>query len=155
MLNWLKSLVYGPQPTGPPQTLRAFDPSEPAISQDSVRFENEALVVETDREKTVNLFEVRDPQVDKCILTYRASARAEALEGKAYLEMACKLPKLGEHRSRGLEASLSGTQDWTPVETQMFLDRGQKPEHLGLNLVVEGAGRIVMKDVEVLSTPVS
>ena len=155
MLTWLKSLLFGPQPAGPPQTLRAFNPAEPTISRDLVRVENEALIVETDREGTVNLYELQKPEVDQCILTYRATARAEALEGRAYLEMACKFPKVGEHRSRGLQNSLSGPQDWTSVETQVFLDQGQKPEHLGLNLVVEGPGRIVMKDVEVLSTPVS
>ena len=153
MLTWLKSLFLGPQPVGPPETLRAFKSTEPTISKDSVRVEDQALVVEANEKTTVSLFEVKQPSVEKCILTYRANAKAEQLEGKAYLEMQCRFPRLGDHKARGMDNALDGVGDWSPLEAQVYLAAGQSPDSLMLNMVMEGPGRVRMKDVEVIKTP--
>lgn len=155
MLRWLKSIFLGPQPTGPPETLRAFTFRDPILTREAVKVENEALVVESEMNRTVSLYEVPNPSVEKCILTYRAKAKPEEVEGRAFLEMVCKFPQQGEHRARGLESAVSGSNEWTPMETQVYLAAGQKPEHLTLNVVMQGAGKVRVKDVEVLATPVS
>lgn len=155
MLKWLKSIVLGPQPTGPPQILRAFDPAEPTLAGDVVRVEDESFVVEAQKETTVSLFELKTAALEPCILTYKANAKAEGLEGKAYLEMQLKFPKLGEHSAKGVNTSITGSTDWTPLEAPVLLDGGQVPDKLKLNVVVEGQGTVRMKDVEVLRTPIS
>lgn len=153
MLKWLKSL-FGPRPTGPPQTLRAFDPSEPTFSQSGIRVEDDAFVIESKENTKVTLFELNDPGVDQCMLTYRANAKAEDIQGRAFLEMQLKLPKMAEHNAQGLDDAVSGSTDWKPMEAPVYLYSGQKPEKLTLNVVMEGPGKIRMKNVEVLSTPV-
>ncbi len=155
MLRWLKSLFLGPQPVGPPETLRAFKPTEPTISKDSVRVEDQALVLEAKEKTTVSLFEVKQPDVEQCILTYRAKAKADELEGKAYLEMQCQLPRTGVHSAKGINKALEGLGDWSQLETQVYLPPGQSPDFLRLNLIMEGPGRVRMKDVEVIKTPVA
>ncbi len=155
MLRWLKSIFLGPQPVGPPETLRAFKPTEPTISKDLVKVEDQALVLEANEKTTVSLFEVNQPHVDQCILTYRAKAKADRLEGRAYLEMLCRLPRIGDHKVKGVDSALEGLGDWSLLETRVYLPEGQKPELLKLNLVMEGPGRVRMKDVELIKTPVS
>ncbi|MFC1836637.1 hypothetical protein ACFL2Q_18250 [Thermodesulfobacteriota bacterium] len=154
MLKWLKSLFLGPQPSGPPQTFRAFDTSEPMISKDLVKVENDAFVVEAREKTTVTLFEVKKPDLEQCMLTYRAKAKAEDINGRAYLEMQLKFPKLGEHCAKGVNCAVSGSTDWTPMEAPVLLDVGQKPEMMRLNVVMEGPGKVRMKDVEVVRQPV-
>lgn len=155
MLRWLKSIFLGPQPTGPPETVRAFTFRDPTLTRESVRVENESLVLESDENKTVSLYEVKDPPVQQCILTYRAKAKPEEVVGRAFLEMVCRFPKQGEHRARGLESAVTGSDEWTAMETQVYLAAGQKPEHLTLNVVLQGPGKVRVRDVEVLATPVT
>ena len=153
MLKWLKSIVLGPQPAGPPQTFRAFDPSEPTVSHDAVKVENDAFVVQANQDTTVTLFEVAPPEMQRCMLTYRAKAKAEEVDGRAYLEMLLQFPKIGEHRAKGVNTAVTGSSDWTTLEAPVMLDVGQVPETLRLNVVVEGQGTVRMKDVEILRTP--
>ncbi len=153
MLRWLKSIILGPQPVGPPETLRVFKPTDPTISTDSVRVEDQALVLEANEKTTVSLFEVNHPPVEQCILTYRALAKAERLEGKAYLEMQCSFPRVGDHSAKGMDTALDGLSDWSLLEAQVYLAQGQKPDSLKLNMVMEGPGTVRMKDVEVIKTP--
>lgn len=153
MLRWLKSVILGPQPVGPPETLRAFKLSDPTISKDSVRVEDQVLVLETNGKTTVSLFEVKHPPVEQCILTYRAKAKADRLEGKAYLEMLCRFPRVADHSAKGMDKALDGISDWSILETEVYLASGQKPDSLSLNLVMDGPGTVRMKDVELIKTP--
>lgn len=153
MLKWLKSL-FGPRTTGPPQTIKSFDASEPTLSKSGVRVENGAFVLEAKEKTTVPLFELTDPGVDQCLLTYRAKAKAEDFNGKAFLELQLKLPKMPEHSAQSIDDAVSGSTDWKSMEAPVYLYSGQKPEKLKLNVVMDGQGTIRMKDVEVLSAPV-
>ena|GEM_PF-1097905 len=47
----------------------------------------------------------------------------------------------------------TGITDWSAYETPFFLNRGEKPDLIRLNLVIEGKGTVWMKDVEVLRLP--
>jgi hypothetical protein len=103
--------------------------------------------------QTIRLFEVRDPQVEQCQLTYRAKIKTEGLAGRAYLEMWCCLLGRGEFFSKGLHQTVSGTTDWASFEIPFFLKKGEKPDLIKLNLVVEGMGKVWLKDIELLKTP--
>ena len=155
MFRWLlKRLFRIPEPAGPPQLLRALTVAEATINQDVVVVQDDAWCITCGEEdRTIRLFEVPLPDAEQCILTYRAKLKTEGVGGRAYLEGWCRLPGQGEFFSRGLNHTVSGTNDWASYETPFFLKRGQKADLFKLNIVVEGGGRIWIKGVEVLKTP--
>ena len=155
MLNWLKSLFSMPKPAGPPQTIRTFSANERTITQDGVRVDADAIRIEATGSRTVRLYEVKDPGVQQCIVTYRAEMKAEKVEGRAFLEMWCSFPGRGEFFSKGLHQPLTGTSDWARFEIPFYLKRGQTPDLIKLSLVVEGRGVVWMKNIQLLKTPLS
>jgi len=102
---------------------------------------------------TVRLFEVSGLDVDDARLIYCAKVRTEGVEGLVYLEMWCHFPGKGEFFSRGLQTPLSGTTDWTTEETPFFLKKGEKPDYVKLNLVVNGKGTAWIDDIRLLRGP--
>jgi hypothetical protein len=155
MLTWLKSLFSAPQPAGPPQVLQAFAPDRPTITQSGIRAEQGAWRIDATGKQTIRLFEVESPAVEQCLLTYRAELKSEALEGRAFLEMWCRLPGRGEFFSKGHHQAVSGTANWAHYEIPFYLRRGQKPDLIKLNLAVEGAGTVWLRHIELLKTPLT
>ena len=155
MLRWLKSLFSMPKPAGPPQTIRTFSVNERTITQDGVRVDADAIGIESTGSRTVRLYDVKDPGVQQCIVTYRAEMKAERVDGRAFLEMWCSFPGRGEFFSKGLHQPLSGTSDWARFEIPFYLKRGQTPDLIKLSLVVEGQGIVWLKNIELLKTPLS
>jgi hypothetical protein len=153
MLAWLKSMFDAPKPSGPIETLRPFRNTQPTLSRDRISVSGEGWFVDSKEGQTVRLFEIQDPQVDQCLLTYRAKMKTDSLAGGAYLEMWCRLPGRGEFFSKGLQQKASGTTDWASYEVPFSLKKGQRPDLIKLNLVVEGRGKIWLKDVQLLKTP--
>jgi hypothetical protein len=156
MLNSLKSLFARPKPAGPPQVLRAFAPNQPTITQTGIRVENGAWHIDSSaQEQTIRLFEVENPAVEQCLLTYRAELKAEDLQGRAFLEMWCRLAGRGEFFSKGYKQAVSGTVDWARYEIPFYLKEGQKPDLIKLNVVVEGQGTVWLRNLELLKTPLA
>ncbi len=153
MLDRLTSLFRTPKASGPPQVIRRFDVSEPTIAVSGVAVEEGALRIDAGEPQTFPLFEVEQPHVDRCLLAYRARLKSDALEGRAYLEMWCRFAGRGEFFSKGLNQSLSGTMDWASYEIPFELKKGQEPDLIKLNLVVEGIGTVWARDIELLRTP--
>jgi hypothetical protein len=133
--------------------VRRFHLTDATITRDSVSVEGDAWSISVQEPRTVRLFEVADPGVERCLLTYRASLRSEDLAGRAYLEMWCRFPGRGEYFSRGLNQPLEGTTGWASYETPFRLRKGQRPDLIKLDLTVEGRGKVWIKDVELLKTP--
>lgn len=134
------------------KTLKKFSTADGVISKD-LKVEETGWFAEPSRDQTLRLFELPDPGVDQCMLIYRAKLKTENLEGQAYLEMWCRFPGKGEFFSRGLQNPVSGSNNWASYETPFFLQKGEKPDLLKLNLAVKGSGKIWIKDVEVLKAP--
>lgn len=155
MLNWLKSLFGDPKPSGPPETFRRFQTTDATLSQDDITVAQDGWVIESKEEETIRLFEIPDPQVEQCLITYRAMMKTDSLAGRAFLEMWCRLPGRGEFFSKGTNQAAKGTTDWASYEVPFYLRKGQRPDLIKLNLVVEGRGRIWLKDVQLLKTPLS
>ena len=155
MVKWLKSLFSAPEPAGPPQTIRTFAPSERTITQDGVSLDADSIRIESTESRTVRLFEVKDPGVQQCVVTYRAEMKWEKVEGRAFLEMWCSFPGRGEFFSKGLHQALSGTSNWARFEIPFYLKQGQMPDLIKLNLAVEGRGVVWLKNIELLKTPLS
>ena len=75
------------------------------------------------------------------------------MDGQVYLEMLCHFPDRGEIFSRGIQSPLASTTDWTTVETPFFLKRGERPDFVKLNLVINGKGTVWIDDVRLFKGP--
>lgn len=155
MLQWLKSLFKVPEPSGPPQPIKTFQLTDPTITQGIITVDHDAWVIEIPGADTIRLFEVPDPAVQQCMLTYRARMKTQDVAGRAYLEMWCRLPGRGEFFSKGFQHAVKGTTDWASYEIPFYLKKGQQPDLIKLNLVVEGRGKIWLRDVALLQTPLA
>ncbi len=54
-----------------------------------------------------------------------------------------------------LNQAVQGTTDWASYEIPFYLRKGQCPDLIKLNVVVEGRGKLWLKDVHLLKTPLS
>lgn len=153
MSNLLSRLLGGSRVPKTPVTLRRFTTADPTISADSLEVQGDSWLVDARANQVVRLFEMPTPDVEQCLLTYRATLKSEDLTGRAFLEMWCRLPGKGEFFSRGLNQTVQGNTGWSSYEIPFRLKKGQRPDLIKLNLVVEGYGKIWIKDVELLKTP--
>ena len=114
---------------------------------------NGSLRIATSEPVTIRLFELGDIDVENARLTYRAQLRTEDVKGQAYLEMWCRFPGKGEFFSRGLHSPLSGSTEWTSQEIPFFLKKGENPDDIKLNLVINGTGTVWIDDIRMLKGP--
>src|SRR5438067_273731 len=136
------------------QVLKTFSAGDKTISKGlAVNEKESAWSIEAAGAQTVRLFEVPDPGVEDCMVIYRARLKTEGLEKPAYLEMWCRISGRGEFFSRGLDQTVTGSNDWASYETPFFLKKGEKPDLIKLNLVLKGGGKVWIKDVQLLKGP--
>jgi hypothetical protein len=114
---------------------------------------NGSLRITSTKPTVVRLFEVGDIDVENARLIYQARVRTENVEGEVYLEMWCHFPGKGEFFSRGLQTPLTGTTEWTTEETPFFLKKGENPDNVKLNLVINGKGTAWIDDIRLLKAP--
>jgi hypothetical protein len=112
-----------------------------------------SLRIDASEPTTVRLFEVRDISIEEARLIYKARLKTKEIQGQVYLEMWCSFPGLGEFFSRSLNSPLSGTVDWTTIETPFFLKKDQKPELIKLNVVINGQGILWIDDISLAKGP--
>lgn len=155
MLSALKAMFRPPQPAGPPQIIRRFGLLDAPIAQDVVTIEDGAWRIDVRRPQSVKLYELAEPGVEHCLLTYRLSMRTAELSDKVHLEMWCRFPGRGEFFSKGLHNAATGTTDWASYETPFHLKAGQCPDLIRLELKFAGSGTAWVKDVELLRTPLA
>jgi hypothetical protein len=137
-------------------TLKAMplDGSETLLTASGVTFDadvssdgNGSVRLEAEGPTTFRIAELDDIDLDNARIIYSGRMRTENVSGKAYLEMWCVFPELGEYFSRGLQDAVTGTVDWTHVETPFLLQAGQKPSLVKLNVVVDGTGTVWVDDI--------
>jgi hypothetical protein len=153
MLGRLFSLFRTPQPAGPPKLLKSFTPAEQTIARQGVTAAQGQWAIEAAETVTVCLYEVPNPGVEQCVVNYRAELRTEDVKGRAFLEMWCRLPGRGEFFSKGFTNAVKGTCEWASYEIPFYLKAGQKPDLIRLNLVIEGGGKVWLRRLELLTTP--
>lgn len=124
-----------------------------AIDKEITSDGNGSLRITASQPTTIRLYETGDIDVENARLTYQAKVRTEGIEGKVYLEMWCQFPGKGEFFSRDLSSPLSGTTDWSTEETPFFLKKGENPDNVKINLVIEGKGTVWIDDVHLLKGP--
>ena len=115
---------------------------------------NGSLKITATEPTVVRLFEVGDVDVENAKLIYQAKVRTESVEGQVYLEMWCHFPGKGEFFSRGLQEPLTGTTNWSTEETPFFLQKGENPDNVKLNLVIDGKGTAWIDDIRLVKGPI-
>jgi hypothetical protein len=94
---------------------------------------------------TICLGEVSGLDVENAALIYRARVKSD-LDGTAYLEMWAHVGG-GQFFSRGMNDVVSQKTDWKTIQTPFMFQKGQKPEKVTLNLVINGKGTVWIDDV--------
>jgi len=165
----LAGCAKGPQPV----ELKAYplDNMEGVITQTGVEVDKAvssdgrgSLRITATELTVVRLFDAGDLDVENARLIYQAKVRTENVQGIAspetenvpgiaYLEMWCHFANKGDFFSRALNMALSGTNDWTTLQAPFFLKKGQNPDNVRLNLVIEGTGTVWIDDVRLLKAP--
>ena len=128
------------------RTQTEFDPAVSSDGKGSLRISADAPMI-------VQLYEVDNLNVHQAQLIYRARVRTENLDGQAYLEMWCHFTGKGQYFSRALHQPFTGTMEWSTTETPFILQKGQKPDWVSLNLVVNGTGTVWVDDIRLLKAP--
>jgi hypothetical protein len=136
------------------------DNMEGIITQSAVQIDKEvssdgngSLRITATEPAVVRLFEVGNIDVENARLIYQAKVRTKGVKGQVYLEMWCHFPGKGEFFSRGLQTPLTGTTEWTTEETPFFLKKGENPDNVKLNLVIDGKGTAWIDDIRLLKGP--
>jgi hypothetical protein len=137
-----------------------LDSMEGVITQSGVQYDdkvasdgNGSLRITATGPVTVRLFEVSGLNVDNARLLYQAKLKTEGLSGQAFLEMWCHFPGKGEFFSRGLQNPLTGSVNWTTEETPFLLKKGERPDYVKLNIVINGSGTVWVDDVRLMKAP--
>jgi hypothetical protein len=137
------------------------DSMEGIITQSGVKIDktvssdgNGSLKVNATGPTVVKLYETGDIDVENARLIYQAKVRTEGVEGQVYLEMWAHFPGKGEFFSRGLQSPLTGTTDWATEETPFFLQKGENPDNVKLNLVIKGKGTAWIDDIRLVRSPI-
>lgn len=100
---------------------------------------------------TICLAEITDINVENSRLVYRATVKS-ALEGTAYLEMWAHV-RGGRYFSRGMNNPVKGRSDWISLQTPFVFQKGQTPDKLTLNLVINGTGTVWIDDIVLSKVP--
>ncbi|MGI9534293.1 MAG: hypothetical protein ACR2NW_05040 [Thermodesulfobacteriota bacterium] len=146
------------------ETIKSFkiESLDEVISKDGVEFDkdissdgNGSIKITTDSPINVKLYQTGDIDFDESILIYSANLRTENLDGQAYIEMWCRFPGKGQYFSKSLTSALSGTNNWKVLETPFFLKKGEIPDNVELNLVVNGSGTVWIDQIELLKRPLN
>ena len=146
------------------ETIMSFDIDslDEVITKDGVEIDSEissdgngSLKITADGPISVKLFQTGDIDVEDSVLIYSAKLRTENLDGQAYIEMWCGFPEKGLYFSKALNSALTGTNDWKIQETPFFLKKGENPDKVELNLVVNGKGTVWIDQIELFKRPLN
>lgn len=114
-----------------------------AVSSDG----NGSLKIEAPGPIVIPLYNIDDVSVDDTQIIYEAKVKSESLNGQALLEMWCLFKDKGEFFSRGFDSVISGTSDWKTIKTVFILRRGEMPEQIKLNIMINGVGTVWIDDI--------
>ncbi|HSI15079.1 MAG TPA: protein kinase [Chthoniobacter sp.] len=131
------------------ESLKNHGAQDPEVVSQRSRLEVRAKLVAQPR--VVRLYEVPNPNVEDCTVLYRAKLMTRNLEGRAFLEMWCRFPGLGEAFSRGLDQTIGGSNDWVSCQIPFFLKKGEKPDLIRLNVVIQGEGEVYARNIELVA----
>jgi len=168
LLIFLISGTFGNKSFAQGETEHSFPISnvQELITQSGVKMDietttdgNGSLLIDTDKPIKVELFELEKENFKNKRLTYKAQIRSEDLTGTddmrgiSYIELIATFPDDEELISRGPRVPISGTTDWRSAETVLYIDKGNAPKNVKLNLIVEGQGKVWLDAVKLEAIP--
>lgn len=112
-----------------------------------------SLRITTHEAARIRLFAVGDLAMSDTTLVYAAKVRSENLQGKAFLEMLCHFPGKGEYFSRALGTAVTGNTGWILQEAPFYLKKGQDPDNITLNIIINGKGTVWIDDIRLVKRP--
>lgn len=125
-----------------------------SVAQSGIQFDkaassdgNGSIKIEASGPIVIPLYNIDDVRVDDAQIIYEAKVKSESLNGQALLEMWCVFKDKGEFFSRGFDSVISGTSDWKTIKTVFNLRKGEMPEQIKLNIIVNGAGNVWVDDI--------
>jgi hypothetical protein len=110
-----------------------------------------SIKITTQWPTTICLGEVSGLNIEGAKLVYKAKVKSD-LEGTAYLELWAHVGG-GQYFSRGLKDVVSQKSDWKTIQTPFFFQKGQKPDKVTLNVVINGKGTLWIDDVVLSREP--
>jgi len=106
-----------------------------------------SLRITTKWPTVVCLGEVAALDVQDAKLMYSAKVRSELEgEGTAFLEMWVHIGE-GQYFSKGMNDVVRQKSEWKTIQTPFTFQKGQKPDKVTLNLVINGRGTLWIDDI--------
>ena len=84
-------------------------------------------------------------------LLYNAKVKSD-LDGSAYLELWAHVGG-GQFFSKGMNDVVSQKTDWKIIQTPFLFQKGQRPDKVTLNLVINGKGTVWIDDIVLSKEP--
>jgi hypothetical protein len=127
--------------------------ASPKIQNDQVvKTEGKASIkITTKWPTTVYIGEVAGLNIENAKLIYKADVKSD-LGGVAYLEMWAHVGG-GQYFSKGLSDPIKGKSDWKSIRTPFIFQKGQKPDKITLNLVINGKGTVWIDNIVLSKEP--
>jgi hypothetical protein len=100
---------------------------------------------------TICLGEVASLDIENAKLVYKAKVKSD-LDGTAFLEMWAHVGG-GQYFSRGMNDVVTQKTDWKIIQTPFLFQKGQKPDKVTLNLVINGRGTVWIDDIVLSEEP--
>jgi len=100
---------------------------------------------------TICLGEVKGLDIEGAKLVYKAKVKSD-LEGTAFLEMWAHVGG-GQYFSRGMNDVAKQKTDWKIIQTPFLFEKGQKPDKVTLNVVINGKGTVWIDDIVLSKEP--
>jgi hypothetical protein len=110
-----------------------------------------SIKIATQWPTTICLGEVTGLNIENAKLVYRAKVKSD-LQGSAYLEMWVQVGS-GQYFSRGMNDMVGEKTDWKIIQTPFLFKKGQRPEKITLNLVINGRGTVWIDDIVLSREP--
>jgi hypothetical protein len=104
-----------------------------------------SIKITTQWPTTICLGEVASLDVENSKLVYKAKVKSD-LDGTAFLELWAHVGG-GQYFSRGMNDVVSRKTDWKIIQTPFLFEKGQRPEKVTLNLVINGRGTVWIDDI--------
>ena len=100
---------------------------------------------------TICLGEIAGLDVENAKLIYKAKVKSD-LDGTAFLEMWAHVGG-GQYFSRGMNDVVTQKTDWKTIQTPFLFQKGQRPDKVTLNLVINGRGTVWIDDILLSKEP--
>lgn len=127
--------------------------ASPKIQSDST-FKTEgkgSIKITTKWPTTVYLGEVTGLNIENTKLIYKADVKSD-LEGVAFLEMWAHIGD-SQYFSKGMNDPVEGKSDWKLIQTPFIFQKGQNPDKITLNIVINGKGKVWIDNVVLSKEP--